>query len=103
MKGLIFLLLLSGALPVHGEGEPNAAWFNSLTDREGYSCCRGEDCSTTEAWLQGGHWKAIFKERVVDVPDEKVIRPVRPNPTGEAVLCIGFSGVVHCFVPPDEA
>jgi hypothetical protein len=78
------------------------------------SCCNerkvnGEgdvtgDCYPTDAVLKDGHWWArrIDTDIWLEIPDEKIIREINPDPTGtRAHLCESIYGAgVLCFVPP---
>lgn len=59
------------------------------------------DCFPTDARIVDDHWTARRYDGVwVDIPDDRVIHEVNPDPTGtRAHLCYNY-GKVLCFVPP---
>ena len=99
----ICLGLAAGTAAAHDGPDPLAAWYRSLTDAEGKSCCSPRDCTPAEARLKQGHWEVFIQpyevsSRWVTVPDRAMVR--RENPDGRPILCRTPNGLIRCFVPP---
>ena len=102
---LIWTVVTPVALAHEGDG-PLAAWYRSLTNAEGKSCCSMRDCSAAEARLRDDHWEVLVAPyegdpRWVRVPERAVLR--RDNPDGRPIVCRTPNGFIHCFVPPAGA
>lgn len=75
-------------------------WFNSLTDREGRSCCSiadGRVLKSDEYRVAGDFWEVVVNGAWVRVPPDKVLDRV-PNPMGAPVLFQNPAGHIYCFV-----
>lgn len=102
---MIRLALLGGVLLAHGDGEPNAAWYQSLRQNAAphASCCDAQDCQPTQSRVVDGQYQALVQGVWYPVPAAAVLH--RENPTGEAVVCISqwlAPRQVLCFVPAPE-
>lgn len=88
-----------------GRGDPEMrAWFGSLTDGKGVSCCDisdGHRLKGSEYRSTGAGWQAIVNGQWRDVPPEKVLEGVS-NPTGTAVIFYNADSHIYCFVRPPE-
>ncbi|MDE2232891.1 MAG: hypothetical protein KGJ90_02050 [Patescibacteria group bacterium] len=99
---------------------PLHLWFNALREPDDpkQDCCGyHHDCWETDAWLQNGHWVAMYHPnhqddqgvRLVTVPDG-VVNDLDHTPQGynmavKAVLCAANDvylqdPTIYCFVPP---
>ncbi len=99
----IWLALAAGTATAHDGSDPHAAWYRSLTDAEGKSCCSPRDCEPAEARIKAGRWEVWIQpydagSRWVIVPDRAMLR--RENPDGRPILCRTPNGFIRCFVPP---
>ena len=99
----ICLGLAAGPATAHDGSEPLAAWYRSLTNAEGKSCCSSRDCAPTEARIKEGRWEVFIQPYEtsslwVTVPDRALLR--RDNPDGRPILCRTPNGFIRCFVPP---
>ena len=99
----IWLGLAAGTATAHDGSDPLAAWYRSLTDAEGKSCCSPRDCAPAEARMRQGHWEVWIQpydagSRWVIVPDRAMLR--RENPDGRPILCRTPNGFIRCFLPP---
>jgi hypothetical protein len=90
--------------PGSDPGSPIAAWFRSLSDRQGVGCCSVADCRRVEYRARSGHFEVFVDRRSfgASAPDAWVAVPAdaivtRENPTGEGVACF-YAGRVRCFV-----
>lgn len=81
-----------------------APWFRSLrhpvTDA---SCCDVSDCRPTTSRFTEKNGVRILQATTpegewIDVPEEMIVRPKEPNPTGTDVMCYLPSRGVMCFV-----
>lgn len=113
--GLMPLALAIAAAPVWAappdgdRPDPEiAAWYRSLRDARGLSCCDEADCRPVPYRAIGGRMEVFIgratfgaqaPEAWMRVPPEAIL--VRENPTGAAVACF-FGGRVACFVRPME-
>lgn len=92
--------------------QDRGAWFKSLKDASGRSCCDISDCQRTEAKWEGDGWTAVVNGAWRSIPASKVLR--KPHSIdGDAYVCNGpdlnfdedgggkMPGIIHCFVPPD--
>lgn len=129
---LVFVMLLL-ANTAHAKAPPDwysdparTAFFHSLKDHQGQSCCGDPDpdCRpvkevrhtmggyevllekgrfVTTEW-QAGRWREIFGDvdEVWKKVPESVVTPRPDNPVGEAIVCYSLtSDHVFCFVPWD--
>ena len=99
----IWLGFATGTAAAHDGSDPLAAWYRSLTDAEGKSCCLPRDCAPAAARMKEGHWEVWIQpydagSRWVIVPDRAMLR--RENPDGRPILCRTPNGFIRCFVPP---
>lgn len=103
-----------GAPPAGTDPDSDTAkWFKSLERPDfgpGYSCCDESDCRrTVSRVVTGDNGDRRIEARTppsethpegqwVEVPEEKILRPKQPNPTGSDVLCYTPDRGVMCFV-----
>lgn len=102
---LLFLALFAlwpAATLAHQDGEPNAAWYQSLIQPgSNGSCCNMEDCRPVVARSVGPKYEVFdsVEKEWLEVPDHYILH--RDNPTGEPVACILHHHVI-CFVRGPE-
>jgi len=85
-----------------------SAWYRSLRDVRGLSCCDQSDCrpvpyramaGSIEVFIGRSTFGPSAPDAWMRVPTESMLP--RENPTGTAVACY-FGGRVACFVRPIE-
>src|SRR4051812_23287151 len=105
---LLTAAAVSAAPPPGAAPDPErAAWFRSLQDAGGISCCSVADCRNTavrpepdgsiSAWIGQEQFGALAPDDWRPIPPEARLER-DDNPTGHAVVCF-VAGRVHCFVP----
>jgi hypothetical protein len=97
------------ALPMaaHDDTDDYSSWYNSLRNEAGVSCCsHNKDCKAVDVYRATSEGYEAFYDGVwVAVPWSAVLQR-EDNPTGRAVLCIGYRGgepVARCFVRASES
>lgn len=100
---IVFVLAVIAFAAPPPDAEPDfSAWFGSLHDKSGASCCNLADCRASEyrptrtgieARTPDGQWVAVPNDTVLTRTD---------NPTGFGVLCWNGSRVM-CFVRASES
>lgn len=101
----VLLAVARAAPPAGVKLDPEiSAWYRSLRDVNGISCCDESDCRPV-TYRAGPEGLEVFIDRAsygpaapdawVPVPPQAVL--ARENPTGGAVACY-YAGRVACFV-----
>lgn len=109
---LAFAIIAGPSLAAPPEGiQPDpeiAAWYRSLRDQRGLSCCDEADCrpvpyraegNRVEVFISRATFGTAAPEAWMRVPPEAIL--VRENPTGAAIACY-HGGRIACFVRPIE-
>ena len=102
------MLLSAFAAYAEDKGQWNAyslsqkqkAWFKTVLDSSGISCCAAADGYPVVYELRGNNYWVLFQGEWMEVPDHAVRR--QENPVGEAVDWFWFVNggrAVKCFVP----
>lgn len=113
MMWLVAFLIAAAMAGKHANGAPPAglkpdpeisAWYRSLKDHRGVSCCDESDCRPVtyragpgglEVFIDSASYGKDAPDAWVPVPPEAVL--ARENPTGGAIACY-YAGRVACFV-----
>lgn len=97
------------AAPPENANPAYSAWFRSLQDDKGTSCCAESDGRAVEYRIVGDHYEALVGKQFPDGPDPPVWVAIPPdkvltrpdNPTGRAILFWRPWGIL-CFVLPPQ-
>lgn len=98
MRGLaiVFVIVLAIGAAEALAHDPYSEWH--APDNPGLSCCNGDDCRPTRAWLgDDGRWRAWDGLGWIIIPPGRVL-PTDYAGDGRAHLCEKL-GAVYCFSP----
>jgi hypothetical protein len=76
------------------------AWFKTVRDSLGNTCCDGADGYPVDYEMRGSKYRVRFHGQWLEVEESAVRR--QPNPVGEAVAWFYYLNgelTVRCFVP----
>ena|SRR5882762_8514486 len=98
-------LLMTPIAVAHDDGD-FAAWFRSLHNESGVSCCSpSRDCKETDSYVGTDNgYKVMYNGAEINVPWNVVLQR-SDNPTGHAVICVSLIAgqpFARCFIRASE-